>query len=676
MSLPQRQCLILQGEHDWLIEQALSVFHKVDSPRRCWLSDAADRPEYALSCKQALQQLGRDNQLIIFDAQTRFSADAFGSLIGTLQAGGCLILLLPNTLSSTRWLRRFLLLASDSPAVKILTQGEKLDIRFPDYQPPAVMTATAEQKEAIQAVLHVVTGHRRRPLVIHADRGRGKSALLGMAAAELLRQGKRDILVTAPGIRNCETLFQHAVATLDGAVQTHYAIEWQQAKIRFIAADALLAELPKADLLIVDEAAAIPAPMLEQMLHAYSRMVFATTLHGYEGTGRGFAVRFKATLDRLTPDWRSMTLTEPVRWAADDQLETFSFDALLLNAEPCPDEALVSVTPDDVQFELLSREKLAADEHELREMFGLMVLAHYRTRPADLQMLLDHDDVSVAVLRYQDHVVASAWLVDEASIDDELASQIFDGQRRLKGQLLPQSLLSHAGLAGAGRYRYQRIIRIAVHPALQGRGLGQLLLDKVWQQAQGHYDLLGTCFAMEPAVNRFWLKSGYKPLRLGQQRDEVTGSVAVMMFRPVSEAGKQMLQTGQQQFAEAWPFLLLTQLKKLPADLIVSLALAMAKAETVMTEACLRQVTGFAYQQRSLESSQHALWQWLCINLSGECIHQLTETQQQLLVMLVLQQWEISEVCASLGLNGRAEALKLLRQAVSDCLAVSSVETR
>jgi tRNA(Met) cytidine acetyltransferase len=206
--------------------------------------------------------------------------------------------------------------------------------------------------------------------------------------------------------------------------------------------------------------------------------------------------------------------------------------------------------------------------------------------------------------------------------------------------------------------------------------LGQLLLDKLWQQAQGQYDLLGTSFAMETAVNRFWLNGGYVPLRLGQQKDEVTGSVAVMMFKAVSSAGEQMLDNAQQQFMQAWPFLLLTQLKTLSAELVLSLLPELVGGESECEPHLLKQVFSFAHQQRSLESSQHALWRWFSTAAANVSISKLTETQQQLLVMLVLQQREMAEVCSVLKLSGRAQAISLLRQAVSECLAASSLETR
>ena len=52
------------------------------------------------------------------------------------------------------------------------------------------------------------------------------------------------------------------------------------ARTEFVAPDALLLHPSPAALLLVDEAAAIPTPLLERMLAHHARIVFATTGHG------------------------------------------------------------------------------------------------------------------------------------------------------------------------------------------------------------------------------------------------------------------------------------------------------------------------------------------------------------------------------------------------------------
>lgn len=678
MSLPQRQCRILQGDHQWLLQQANRAYEQAPDNARCWLSNETDRPQTAIGHKQALQQLGRDNRLIVFDARGHFHADAFGALIGTLTAGGLMLILLPAETGTSLWLQRFLSIAGHHAAIRFICQGDSLpDPVFDAGQSAQPVAASNEQKQAIEAVLRVVKGHRRRPLVISADRGRGKTALLGMAAADLLKQGKQKILVTAPAAGNIQPLLQHAAIRLDTSVSQPYRLDWQQGHIEFIAPDALLASKPEADLLMVDEAAAIPAAMLEQMLKAYSRIVFATTMHGYEGTGRGFALRFKKTLDQLTPNWRGIGLQQPVRWADNDKLEQFSFEALLLDAEAVDDALVAEADDNNTRFEFIDRHSLARDDRLLRQVFGLMVLAHYRTRPSDLQMLLDREDVSTAVLRYRGHIVASAWLVEEPPLSEQLAQQVFAGERRLKGRLLPQSLLAHAGLTEAGRYHYQRVIRIAVHPALQNQGLGSELLAQLQLAVANNADLLGSSFAMETGISRFWLKNGFVPVRLGQHRDEVTGSRSLMLLKAVSPAGSRLLDQAQTGLSRQWPFLLQTRLQDLEPEQVLLLSSALPFENKALPADLQQQVISFAGARRDYESTQFALWQWLQNSLSAAGFAQLDDKQQSLLVMLLLQQRSIRSVAERLGLTGRAAVVKALRQAVWECLPSNSpVETR
>ncbi|MEI8631519.1 hypothetical protein P4S72_04165 [Vibrio sp. PP-XX7] len=65
-----------------------------------------------------------------------------------------------------------------------------------------------QQEHVIQSIIHVVEGHRKRPLVMIADRGRGKSSALGIAAAMLMqRRPTFTIMVTAPSVSSCSAYF-------------------------------------------------------------------------------------------------------------------------------------------------------------------------------------------------------------------------------------------------------------------------------------------------------------------------------------------------------------------------------------------------------------------------------------------------------------------------------------
>jgi len=70
-------------------------------------------------------------------------------------------------------------------------------------------------------------------------------------------------------------------------------------------------EVEPVDLVLIDEAASIPLPLLESFIKQHSRMIFATTEHGYEGSGRGFALRFKKILNEFCPQWKSARLETP-----------------------------------------------------------------------------------------------------------------------------------------------------------------------------------------------------------------------------------------------------------------------------------------------------------------------------------------------------------------------------
>ncbi|WP_176426436.1 tRNA(Met) cytidine acetyltransferase TmcA [Cobetia sp. QF-1] len=613
-----------------------------------------------LAMAKAATQLGGEQSLVIFDAasgDSGFDPDAFGAVSGTLKAGGLLVLLTP-----AEWAQADPVAVPDADyarlahwpvareqlAARYLTrlarclQRDQQIMQWPETVTlPLAFTATAvdspspsdagpvvssgdsshdpdcltDDQCAVVAALAALAPHR--PLVISADRGRGKSAALGIAAARCLRGGE-DVWLTAPRPAAVVAIFARLAALVpDGCREGNVFRmpaqgEQTAAVLRFIAPDALgdaleglpaetSAALPR---LYVDEAAAIPTPLLKDYLAHFPRIAFATTVHGYEGTGRGFQLRFRAHLDRQCPGWQAREMTAPVRWAAHDPLEQLTSDVLLLTAEPCEVEVLAATGNAADQFRawlaetqvvVLDRERLAQDEAALTQLFGLLVQAHYRTTPSDLRQLLDTPGLTLMGIRHCTSVAKDVtacesldeageesqgerWLgvvavVEEGGFPAPLAAEIWSGQRRPRGHLLAQSLAAHAGHQAAAEARWWRVLRIAVHPALWRCGQGTRLLQAVEQHAllQG-IARLGTSFGAEVGLLAFWQAQGFAPLRLGLKRDAASGEHAVMMGKALAPDTMPLLEAMQADFQYLLPSLLAHELSILPDILRQSLS--------------------------------------------------------------------------------------------------------
>src|SRR5690606_15475926 len=144
------------------------------------------------------------------------------------------------------------------------------------------------------------------------------------------------------------------------------------------------------DVIVVDEAAQLSVPLLRALVtrHPEATIVFSTTSHGYEGTGRGFLLRFVAWLEGQARPLTKLSLREPIRWAAGDPLERFVFEPLALGAEIAAGPATgLAEGPAAGRAEgpaagptigrvpapsLVGRDALARDEPLLRSLFGLL----------------------------------------------------------------------------------------------------------------------------------------------------------------------------------------------------------------------------------------------------------------------------------------------------------------
>ncbi|WP_244890903.1 tRNA(Met) cytidine acetyltransferase TmcA [Modicisalibacter xianhensis] len=569
----------------------------------------------ALPVAKARTRLGGEHDLVIVDAvspQAGFDPDAFGAISGTLRAGGLMVLLTPETWClgapgpdadyarlaawphtaeslNARFLARLSRRLIESPHVLRWWSGEHLsELDLPEADVMATATPPDDQAclthDQARAVGRLTRLRRRRPLVLTADRGRGKSAALGIAAARRLQHGERCLWITAPRPAAVEPLFERLMALLPEGRREGNAfrvvIEGASAEVRFLALDVLLEALQAPDIdarspptLFVDEAAAIPAPLLGRWLNAFPRIAFATTVHGYEGTGRGFALRFRGRLARETPDWRELHLVQPVRWAEGDPLEAVTRDLLLLEAEPADDvRAAEALFAHPMRIVPLDRNRLASDDACLSELFGLLVQAHYRTTPADLRQLLDGPGTHLLAAYAGGVCVGVCQASEEGGFPADLALAIALGQRRPRGHLLAQSLAAHAGHVAAAEARWCRITRIAVHPAARRRGVGRSLVETLAQQMQDRgIARLGVSFGAEVSLVAFWRSLGFVSLRLGLSREASSGEHALMMGRALDAPAAIELACLGQEYRNLLPNLLAFELGGLEPELAAAL---------------------------------------------------------------------------------------------------------
>lgn len=690
-----RRLLVCTGDADWCMTQGIEIVQALSGESVLliggYFSGLSASNVEIIDAKECLSRLGREHQNIIFNAHAGFDVDAFGGISGTLCAGGVMVLLTPEL---DRWqyfhdpenqrilvypqqvedvfgryLKRLSRIIGDSDHLSLLTQGGGVRIQDVmdnlDDQPEVVATLckSRSQIRAVRAIHKVLRGHRRRPLVLTADRGRGKSASLGIAAAQLLLEDVEQIIVTAPSRSTADVLFRHAGSVL--GERHSYLLD----RLQFVSPDDLVQTLPATRLLLVDEAAVIPTPLLEKMLIHYSRIVYATTIYGYEGTGRGFAIRFRKVLDNKTPRWYELKMEEPIRWQPDDPLESFVFKALLLNAAPPEIDKSVSISPENCTFRQVLAEELLSNEDLLSQIFGLLVLAHYQTRPLDLRYLLDGGNIEVyGIFDLWKRPVSVLLAAREGEIESALADDIWMGRRRVRGHLLPQSLSNHLGLTEAIFLRGFRVVRIAVHPDCQRVGLGRMLLDKLQQEASSNnIDYLGTLFGATDDLLRFWGDSSYIPVRVGLYRNAASGTYSVMMLKPLSSSAESLTHKAQKKCLAQLRWLLMDELKDLDVEVVAAILSMMGPIILISDYYALscddqRELASFIGGQRQYES---------CIDVIKRATFRILgagyidAVDAKLLVTRVIQNYSWSQTAAVCSLSGEKQARQRLRKLIS-----------
>ncbi|MEM4664706.1 MAG: GNAT family N-acetyltransferase, partial [Sulfolobales archaeon] len=556
---------------------------------------------------------GTTVQVLVLDLLNDLRPNDIGRLLGIVEGGGIILLLTPPhdvwpehmTLFKQslvvpnhpkprhvfiRWFMRHLyghdgilvydvesnkLLKGDTYAeetVKNLRSRRELELPqvrlFPDelYR----LALTQDQVTVIEAIeknmVEKFKEFKHQVVVIIADRGRGKSSAVGIGVVGLVREllkfkNRVRVAVTANEPSSIQSMMLLATKALE-VLKKEFRVIKREGFVIEIKGDRFSIEYwPPLDILkldvdvvVVDEAAGIPVPLLHKIWRKFKRTIFSTTIHGYEGAGRGFSVRF---LKRIREDRKTklaiVEMSEPIRYSADDPIEKFQFDVLLLNAEPAEltAEDIESIKKGEYSYVAYEPEELFKAENEalLRQLFGIYVLAHYRNEPDDLGMIADapHHAVRAMVLK-NGKVVAAAQLAEEGGLTSEYIDELLKGGK-ISGNIIPDRLLKHLRRRIFGEGVGWRVVRIAVHIDAQGMGIGSEFIKSILSEAKSRgYDWVGAGFGVTYELLNFWLKNGFKVLHLSPERNPVSGEYTALVIHPLTEAWRKVVEDSLEDF--------------------------------------------------------------------------------------------------------------------------------
>lgn len=415
-----------------------------------------------------------------------------------------------------------------------------------DSQPVGSLIKLAKTVDQAKALLTFVDAIAEKTLrstvTLTAARGRGKSAALGVAIAAAIAHGYSNIFITSPSPENLKTLFEFVFKgfdALDYLDHIDYTIiqstnpDFNKAIVRVNVhrrhrqtiqyiqpQDAYT--LGQAELLVIDEAAAIPLPLVRKLVGPY--LVFmASTINGYEGTGRSLSLKLIQQLrdqargnaklngvkegevaDRSSGNptkngdvahsrgrsLREITLSEPIRYAEGDSVEKWLNNVLCLDAAPPSAKFNLQGCPHPSKCELLhvNRDTLFSfhpvSEKFLHQMIALYVASHYKNSPNDLQLMSDAPAHQLYVLvppidenspRLPEPLCVIQVALEGQISKESILSGLSRGQRA-GGDLIPWLVSQQfqddefAGLSGA------RVVRIATNPEYTNMGYGSQAL--------------------------------------------------------------------------------------------------------------------------------------------------------------------------------------------------------
>ncbi len=384
-----------------------------------------------------------------------------------------------------------------------------------------------------------------RTFVVTANRGRGKSAVVGLflgALGGFLDFGRMKIGVTAPSFEGVKTLFEfvrYSMLTLGEPPEWHGDfLKRKKFEIKFYSPMEITLE--KFDLVVVDEASGIPVPMLFKILKSADRAIFSTTIHGYEGAGRGFNIRFLKKLRKEEIPVKMSELKTPIRYKVGDPIEKWLYDLLLLDAEP---ENVKKLNIRGASFSEFDRESLFFKDRDiLRKYVGIYILAHYRNEPNDILILADAPHIHAAAVKIENKLMSSLLLAEEGALPPEICLDLTRKpllHLEINGHVIPSVIARYYENPEFPCFRGLRIVRIAVHPSFFNQGIGSISLNKLENYYGDNFDWFGASFGATTDLLNFWFRNGYYPIYISPVRNAVSGEYSVAYIKALHSRVKE-----------------------------------------------------------------------------------------------------------------------------------------
>ncbi|XP_071515754.1 RNA cytidine acetyltransferase isoform X1 [Panulirus ornatus] len=504
-----------------------------------------------------------------------------------------------------------------------------------------------QAKSVLQFVVAITEKTLCTTVTLTAGRGRGKSAALGISIAGAIAFGYSNIFVTSPSPENLNTLFEFVLKSLNKmgyeehlnyqvvrssdpqfskCVMRVVVTRDRQQIIQYIAPGESNS-LSLAELVVIDEAAAIPLPLVHKLLGPY--LVFlSSTVSGYEGTGRSLSLKLidqlrnqskgkstevnptnrKSEKEELGRVLHEITLDESIRYKNGDPVEAWLHQLLCLEANLLtPPSNLPPAS--HCQLFYVNRDTLfgyhKVSEKFLAQLMSLLVSSHYRNTPDDMQTLSDAPAHHLFVLLPPQEetkgnclppVISVVQVALEGKISKSSVMSAMTQGEKPAGDLIPWTISNQFQNYDFPQLSGVRIVRIATHPNLQGKGYGSQALSQLnnyYAQAASHAGFtdtptpeaklsslvqddqvglleeklgpnvhalpllqslserppealhyMGVSYGATQQLLTFWKRAGFSPVYLSQVSSSVTGEHTMIMLKVLGE--------GKEARAESW----------------------------------------------------------------------------------------------------------------------------